>query len=374
MTISSEPLVDTPDESSSIIQFDFDSHGQRAVESYRAVSSAYEAFATTVRDILVNSFRQRGLFVHSIEARGKSLASFEAKARTPSEEDPNQPAYPDPLANITDLAGIRVITFFLDLVDTVDEVVVQQFEVIEKSNKGKLLEDEDKLGYQSVHYLLRLTPSRCVLPEYEMFRSLVAELQVRTILQHAWAEIEHDIQYKSVETLPSTIRRRFMSLAGLLEIADREFQAIEHQHADLRAAARASVTAGNLHEVEITPDSLRTYLDQRMGPDGRMSEWSYTWAARMLLRLGFTDLAQVESCITGYDDDQISRILWGNRQGQIQRFEDTLLAAMGRHYIERHPWAVDPNMSEWRPYREQRLTRLRDFGIETREYDPQTSE
>jgi ppGpp synthetase/RelA/SpoT-type nucleotidyltranferase len=53
---------------------------------------------------------------------------------------------------------------------------------------------------------------------------------VRTILQHAWAEIEHDIQYKSARALPPALRRRLAALAGLLEIADREFQAIRDEH------------------------------------------------------------------------------------------------------------------------------------------------
>src|SRR5438309_774277 len=78
----------------------------------------------------------------------------------------------------------------------------------------------------------------------------VAEIQVRTILQHSWAEIEHDIQYKSVSVIPAEIRRRFMSLAGMLEIADREFQAIQDADKRLTEEARASVEGGQLGKVE----------------------------------------------------------------------------------------------------------------------------
>jgi putative GTP pyrophosphokinase len=144
---------------------------------------------------------------------------------------------------------------------------------------------------------------------------------VRTILQHAWAEIEHDIQYKSVETIPAAIRTRFMSLAGLLEIADREFQAIQNEDEWLRQKARALVAQKRLDEVEITGDALKTYLDKRLGPDGRMTDYSYEWTARMLRRYGFANFQQIEVCIAPYDDDILSRVIAGTRQGQLRRFE-----------------------------------------------------
>jgi putative GTP pyrophosphokinase len=177
------------------------------------------------------------------------------------------------------------------------------------------------------------------LPEYNRFDNLVAEIQVRTILQHAWAEIEHDIQYKSTDTIPSLIHRRFMSLAGLIEIADREFQAIQDEDERLRKQARKSVNLGNLENVEITPDALKAYLDKKLGSDGRMTEFSYQFEARILRQLGFKNLKQIEECIYKYDDDNLSRILYGTRQGQITRFEYQLLAGMGENYIKLHPWA-----------------------------------
>jgi ppGpp synthetase/RelA/SpoT-type nucleotidyltranferase len=83
-----------------------------------------------------------------------------------------------------------------------------------------MLWEKERFGYQSIHYLVQVSEARVALAEYARYRAMIAEIQVRTILQHAWAEIEHDIQYKSSVAMPSVIRRRFMSLAGLLEIAD----------------------------------------------------------------------------------------------------------------------------------------------------------
>jgi hypothetical protein len=192
----------------------------------------------------------------------------------------------------------------------------------------------------------------------------------RRILQHAWAEIEHDIQYKAVGALPTQVRRRFTALAGLVEIADRELQAIEDEDRRIRAEARRSVDNGQLDRVEITADSLQAYLDRKYGPDRRMSLWSCGWAASLLLRLGFSSLGEVDRCIGEFDDDLISRTLHGARQEQMSRFEDVLLASMGQNSIERHPWVRDGGASWFESSANKRLQRLRQIGVEIGEFVP----
>ncbi len=357
----------TPPDVPSQQVFDFEAHRRTAIDKYARVRPLYESFAAVVRQILRESIAARSLKIHSIEARAKSLETLGAKVMKPSESNPNAPKYPEPLAEITDLAGVRVITFFPRTVEAIDECVNAEFEVVEKVDLSASLEKEERLGYQSVHYLVRLTGDRTHLPEYRQFDGLKAEIQVRTVLQHAWAEIEHDIQYKSPVTIPSAIRHRFMALAGLLEIADREFQAVQDADATVREEARASVEKGSLKRVEITPDALRAYLDKRLGPDARMSDFSYDWDARLLRGMGFTDFAQVDECIFGYDDDQISRILTGQRQGQLTRFEYLLLAGMGPNFLPRHRWKGE---AWFRERVNEELKRLKAAGIKLGAYSP----
>lgn len=104
------------------------------------------------------------------------------------------------------MAGVRIITFLLSGVASLEPVIYEQFSVVEKIDKSAVLQREERLGYHSVHYIVELTPARCRFPEYARFRGLRAEVQVRTILQHTWTEIEHDIQYKAPATLPAQIR------------------------------------------------------------------------------------------------------------------------------------------------------------------------
>jgi ppGpp synthetase/RelA/SpoT-type nucleotidyltranferase len=337
--------------------YDFAAHRQRAVDAYQPLVALYADYALAVHSILKAKLEADGINVNSLEYRAKTIESFGDKAQKPSDEDPNRPKYLDAVADITDLAGVRAITHFLSTEAELDEIIQAEFEVVEKADKSALLHKEERLGYHSIHYLVRLRPNRRSLPEYERYAGLVAEIQVRTVLQHAWAEIEHDIQYKAVTALPAAIRRRFMTLAGLLEIADREIQAIQEESERLQEEARQSVEAGRFGDVEITPDALKAYLDRRLGPDGRMRDFSYQYEARLLKRLGFTDLAQLDAALRPYDDDAVSRAVHGYRQGQLTRLDTVLLAALGEEYIRRH-WAFRPGNEWWVKYMRRELDRL----------------
>lgn len=373
---SQKPIGDTSQSEDDVsaegssTDFDFARHRREAVDAYEAVRPAYEECAQAVYSVLNTALQAEGVPVHSIEARAKTPESFGEKASIPADDNPNSPKYEDPLAEISDLAGVRVITLLLDTVDRVSSLIEQEFDVLERSTKSGLLEDGERLGYQSVHFLVQFSSARSCLPEYARFEKRVTEIQVRTILQHVWAEIEHDIQYKAVDTIPSSIRRRFVSLAGLVEIADREFQAISNEDSQRRTDARLLVSKGELRSVELTPDALKAYLDDRYGSDGRMSAWSYEWMTRLLKRLGFENFDQIDSCVSVYNDDRVSRAAWSKRMGQVGRFELVLLAAMGDEFINRHPWAGDKN--EWfETMNRQILERFRDVGIKVGDYRPE---
>jgi ppGpp synthetase/RelA/SpoT-type nucleotidyltranferase len=311
---------------------------------YETELGLYEDFARSVASILERCLEEKHIKSQSISYRAKDPDEFERKAARPVPGSITA-KYSDPLTQITDKAGVRVITYFLHNVDEIDEFIPDEFEVIERTLKAS--DEPDRFGYRSLHFLVKYLNSRTQLTEYRRFNGLMAEIQVRTVLQHAWAEIEHDIRYKSPSLLPDAVSRRFGSLAGLIEIADREFQAIEDENRAIREDARRNLREGRLDVIEITPDSLQAYLDMKYGADGRMREWSYEWEAKFLRRLGFTNLAQVDECIRGSDDDLISRIIYGSRLGQLARFEVVLLASMGENLLRAHPWARD---SDWREY------------------------
>ncbi|MES2045426.1 MAG: hypothetical protein V4475_16260 [Pseudomonadota bacterium] len=177
--------------------------------------------------------------IHTTEHRAKSLESFERKCR--KFNDDGSVRYGAPLAEITDLSAVRVIVFVRESVDKVVDQIEQFFEVIEKEDVGDRVYNQGKFGYQSKHLLIKLGEDRKSLVENADFSELTCEIQVRTLLQHAWAEMEHDIQYKSDQDIPLDLKKRFSALAGLLELADREFQNIQKDSESLRIQVKSEL-------------------------------------------------------------------------------------------------------------------------------------
>lgn len=203
-----------------------------ALSIYSAGWSKYEAFCGETKRILETSFASASIPFHTIEARAKSIESFRLKAQKLGTD--GKPKYADPLTDITDLAAVRIITYTLADVERVSRFISGNFEVVEKTDVGEKRFEEGKFGYQSIHFLIRYSAARANLPDVAQYARMICEVQVRTILQHAWAEIEHDVQYKNQSGLPTSLQRKFIALAGLLEIADREFQSIQDQDEALK--------------------------------------------------------------------------------------------------------------------------------------------
>ncbi len=191
----------------------------------KSIITAFHAHADNLallipqlRERLTHALTDHHVEIHDISARLKSPESLAKKTARPDK------IYQS-LNDITDILGIRVITYFEDAVDQVASVIEQQFEVdFEHSIDKRSIEAPDRFGYKSLHYICKLPPGlvRQGLPEGLRF-----EIQIRTILQHTWAEIEHDLGYKFPKAVPDAIRRKFSRLAGLLELADEEFVAIK---------------------------------------------------------------------------------------------------------------------------------------------------
>ena len=222
------------------MEFDFEGHRASAETQYRSIRPTYENFAQRVYGLLTDLLAD--LSVHEIQCRAKTVASFGRKCikvatkRSPS--DPDVPKYQTPFSSsggITDLAGARIITYLPSTIDEVKKVVEEEFVLVEPwEDKGEKLIDVGRIGYKSIHTLVRLSDVRRDLREFKQYKDVVLEVQIRTILQHAWAEMEHDIRYKSVVDVPKIVGARFTALAGLIEIADREFQAIQDYDKELK--------------------------------------------------------------------------------------------------------------------------------------------
>ena len=182
--------------------------------------ATYGAFTGKLRGLVEELLTIRGQKYHSVTARTKARASVETKVLSGGRRYAV-------LSDVTDLTGVRIITYFADDVDKVADIITAEFAIDEENSVDKrAVLDPDRFGYLSLHFVVGLRSDRATLLEYSRFTNLKAEIQIRSILQHAWAEIEHDLGYKTALGVPRTFRREFSRLAGLLEIADKEFATI----------------------------------------------------------------------------------------------------------------------------------------------------
>jgi ppGpp synthetase/RelA/SpoT-type nucleotidyltranferase len=189
---------------------------------YQEKLTFYEGFAHKLRELVTELIHKQDIEVAHIEARTKSVESFVEKIGREGKD------YSNPLNEITDLVGIRVITYYREDIDKIGKIIREEFDIDwENSVDPSQVLEPDTFGYLSIHYVVSLLETRSELPEWEGYRNLKAEIQVRTVLQHAWAEIEHTLLYKTPQEIPNDLRRQLFRLSALLELADEQFSAIQ---------------------------------------------------------------------------------------------------------------------------------------------------
>jgi putative GTP pyrophosphokinase len=196
------------------------------LSDYDKKFSLYEILSKKISTLLDEMIKDEGLSVHSIHYRVKERESLVNKLNKPDTSFKK-------LVDLTDISGVRVITYYSSDVDRIADIVRREFSVDnENSIDKRALLDPDRFGYLSLHYIVSLSKSYAKLTEYKRLVSLKTEIQIRSILQHAWAEIEHDLGYKSKYAIPIQMRRRFYRLSGLLELADYEFDGLRKDLGD----------------------------------------------------------------------------------------------------------------------------------------------
>lgn len=221
---------------------------------YDSKCRLYQNFALEIEHQLKNILGAEGIIYNAVTSRLKDRESLSKKI------DRKNDKYAS-LSDVTDVAGVRIITYYTKDVDKVAEIVEREFTVDRENSidKRKSLEP-DRFGYCSVHYVVEMSQERLKFREYQAFEGLKCEIQIRSVLQHAWAEIEHDLGYKSEIAIPKGIRRNFSRLAGLLEIADKEFQEIRSFLWSYQNEAAEKIMSGGFQDAEIDAVLLKAII------------------------------------------------------------------------------------------------------------------
>lgn len=219
---------------------------------YNQYWNIYNSLGEEVRS-LIKKLLDDKIDYHTIVHRVKELKSVINKFKDKNYNEFTQ---------LTDFTGIRIITYTLSEIEEVCEIIEKEFKKIEKKSFIDELEDTGKVGYLSIHYICQFRHDRIKLAEYSRYANMKFEIQVRTILQHAWAEIEHD-RYKFSGILPDSIGRRFDLIAGTLELLDNELNTISKLLEDYSKNVSDRANKKDLH-IPINTVSLEAYLKEKL--------------------------------------------------------------------------------------------------------------
>lgn len=193
-----------------------------------------------------------GIAYATVSGRAKTLESFLEKL--------NRKSYDDPLTQITDFAGVRVVFLYLSDREAIEQIIEAEFSKIEKIDKVDEQEN-DRFGYAALHYLVELgaQPSGA---RYDTLKHLTCEIQVRTILQDAWAVIDHRLVYKRESDMPKDVRRGINALSATFEMADKQFDVLRTQQQEYVRKAEERTLRNDL-EQQLDVHTLEAYLRER---------------------------------------------------------------------------------------------------------------
>ena len=221
-------------------------HGEALMEQFRQRLPKLQSLSEEVLNLIKAALAEQAIELNSIEYRIKGEESLRGKLERKGNKYKS-------IDDVTDLLGLRIVTFYTDDVDKVAVVIKSLFDIDWKNSEDKRkLHELNSFGYNSLHYICQLKEG-----------SMPFEVQIRTALQHVWSAIEHDIGYKGPVKLPAEFQRQFSRLAGMLELADDEFSRLRTVMASYRRSVQTLVASGKLSEVSLSTDSFRSYLELR---------------------------------------------------------------------------------------------------------------
>jgi putative GTP pyrophosphokinase len=232
---------------------------------YSSRIELFNSFSRKLQQSLEKLLKRQGVSYDSVPFRVKGIDSGYQRIEEKKLENP--------FVELLDWCGLRVICYYLSDIALIGNIISAEFDVINadavKDRMNKLKVNE--FGYRSTHYIIKMKDAWLATPEYQDFKGIIAEVQVRTISMHAWAQIEHGLQYKpkeggkdidqAISRMPWQFRRKIYQLSAKFEEADDQFQnlreSLQKHYAEL-ALSDASLDEFKNRELDI--NSLQEFI------------------------------------------------------------------------------------------------------------------
>lgn len=225
------------------------------ISEFVSKESNLKEMGLSINALLTSLMRQTGIESNFISYRVKTKSSLDKKITSKNKYKK--------LSDITDLVGFRIVAFYATDINAIAEMIDREFIVDDENSIDKRRAIEpDRFGYMSLHYIVSLNAIRDKLPEYINYKDFKFEIQIRTILQHAWAEIEHKLGYKSKTSMPSEIKRSLSILSGTLELIDNEFISIRDRLYNYDSDVSDAIRLGKESDIGLNERSFKVFMNE----------------------------------------------------------------------------------------------------------------
>lgn len=233
-----------------------DEWGRKYMEKY----SLYEEFAGRISNLLQNLVEGENIEVYSVFGRAKTPAEFLRTAGTPPTAEQSV------LAGIADLCTVKILVNFPDDVSKVENIVQKEFLAdMSRSIPLASLDSPERHGYPAVSYVLSMNRERGALREWSKYKDLPFTLEIRTVLQEAWAANAPKVSLPTDTATKKKMQRKLLRLSALLEEADEGFLSL------WEAAREAAVPVTAAYSPEPAParqkifdrTMLKQYFEER---------------------------------------------------------------------------------------------------------------
>lgn len=251
----------------------------------------YEQLCAEIAYTLKKRISAANIEISSVTNRAKTLNSFLEKI--------DRKDYTDPFTDITDFAGVRVVYLYQQDLSKIETLIENEFIIIEKVDK---LNDKgaEKFGYGAIHYIVKLG-KKSSGARYDDLKNLSCEIQVKTVLQDAWAIIDHHLIYKRESEIPSKLQRKLNSLAGLFETADNQFENIRQEREKYLKAVEKSIGSNEFLSNELNLDTFNAYLKWKF-PEKEISYFDSQpeIILKSISQLNFKTLSEIDIVLEKY--------------------------------------------------------------------------